>query len=145
MMYTDLDDDDLRYLQSGDFVSAQPGPWVRSANRFEQMLAANWRVGRCLFLDVETMARVVATSALQRQASEILIFDLDLQRGGLSSITVVSSYIGMPSICADTAGSLLPALRWYCSRQVNIRLAVTASGLFWFPLGSAGTHESLRC
>lgn len=143
MMYTDLDDDDLRYLQSGDFVSAQAGPWARSANRFEQMLASNWRVGRCLFLDVETMARVVATSALQRQASEILIFDLELQRGGLSSITVVSFYAGLPSICADVAGNLLPALQWYCSRQVNIRLAVSGCGLFWFPRGSGGTHESL--
>ena len=145
MMYTDLDEDDLRYLQSGDFVSAQSGPWIRSANPFEQKLAKNLRVGLCLLLDLETIARVVATAALERQASEILIFDLELQQVGLCTITVVSSYIGMPSICADVAGNLLPALRWYCSRQVNIRLAVTASGLFWFPLGSAGTHESLRC
>ena len=145
MMYTDLDDDDLRYLQSGDFVPGPPGPWVRSANRFEQRLAKNLRGGRCLLLDLGTIARVVATAALERQASEILIFDLELQRVGLSAITVVSSYIGMPSICADTACSLLPALRWYGARDSNIRLAVTASGLFWFPLGSAGTHESLRC
>ena len=145
MMYTDLDDDDLRYLQSGAFISAQPGPWVRSANPFEQRLAKNLRVGRCLLLDLETIARVVATAALERQASEILIFDLELQQGRLCSITVVSFYAGLPSICADVAGNLLPALRWYCSRQVSIRLAVTANGLFWFPLGSAGTHESLRC
>lgn len=143
MMYTDLDDDDLRYLQSGDFVSAQPGPWVRSANPFEQRLAKNLRVGRCLLLDLQTIARVVATAALERQASEILIFDLELQQVGLSSITVVSSYIGMASICADTAGSLLPALRWYCSREAIIRLAVSGCGLFWFPVGSGGTHESL--
>lgn len=143
MMYTDLDDDDLRYLQSGDFVSAQPGPWVRSANPFEQRLAKNLRVGRCLLLDLETISRIVATAAMERQASEILIFDLELQQGRLCSITVVSFYAGLPSICADVAGNLLPALRWYGSRQVNIRLAVAASGLFWFPLGSGGTHESL--
>lgn len=143
MRYTDLDDDDLRYLQSGDFVSAQPGPWVRSANPFEQRLAKNLRGGRRLLLDLETIARVVATAALERQASEILIFDLELQQVGLCTITVVSFYAGLPSICADVAGSLLPALRWYCSREANIRLAVSGCGLFWFPLRSGGTHESL--
>lgn len=143
MMYTDLDDDDLRYLQSGDFVPGPPGPWVWSTNRFEQRLASNLHIGQRLSLNLETLARVVSTAALQRQASEILIFDLELQRVGLSAITVVSSYIGMPSICADTACSLLPALRWYGARDSKIRLAVTASGLFWFPLGSGGTHESL--
>lgn len=140
MMYTDLDSDDLRYLQSDDFVPGPPGPWIRSANRFEQRLAKNLRAGRRLSLDLETLARVVATAALLHHRS-ILVSDLELQRAERCTITVVSSYVGLPSICADVSGSLLPALRWYCARAESIRLAVTGSGFFWFPL-SVGTHEN---
>jgi len=142
MMYTDLDSDDLRYLQADDFVPGPRGPWVRSANLFEQRLAKNLRVGRRLLLDLDALTRVVATAALLRHRSEIQVFDLELQQASCA-ITFVTSYRGMPSICADMAGSLLPALRWYCCRQTSpsLRLAVTGSGFFWFPLPT-GTHKN---
>lgn len=141
MMYSDLDGDDLRYLQSDDFSPGPRGPWIRSENLFEQRLAKNLRAGRRLFLDLDTLARVVATAALLRHRSEILVFDLELQQAERCAITVVTFYAGLPSICADVSGSLLPALRWYCARAESIRLAVAASGFFWFPL-PGGTHES---
>lgn len=141
MMYNDLDSDDLRYLQADDFVPGPRGPWVRSQNLFEQRLAKNLRAGRRLFLDLDALARVVATAALLRHRAEILVFDLELQQAERCAITAVTSYAGLPSICADVSGSLLPALRWYCARAASIRLAVAASGFFWFPL-PGGTHEN---
>lgn len=144
MMYNDLDEDDLRYLQNGDFISGPPGPWTRSRNKFEQRLAKNLRPGRMFQLDLETVVRVIGSAALERRRSEILIFDLDLQ-GGRPAIAFISSYTGMPSICSDSAGNLLPALRWYRARgQLTLRVAVCAGNLFWFPLlRSGGTHKSL--
>lgn len=144
MMYSDLDDDDLRYLQGGDFIPGPFGPWIRSSNPFEQRLAKNLRPRQLLLLDLDTMVRVIATAAIERRRSEILIFDLYLQ-GERPSIAFISSYMGMPSICADSAGNLLPALRWYRARgALTLRVAVCAADLFWFPLmRSGGTHESL--
>lgn len=144
MMYNDFDEDDLRYLQNGDFISGQPEPWTRSRNLFEQRLARNLRPGQVFQLDLETVVRVIGTAALERRGSEILIFDLDLQ-GSNPAITVISSYTGMPSVCSDSAGNLLPALHWYRTRgELTLRVAVCAGNLFWFPLRrSGGTYKSL--
>lgn len=144
MMHSDLDGDDLRYLQCSDFI---PGPlmkWAQSRNPFEQRLARNLRPGHWLKLDLETSVRVIATAVYGHHRSQILIFDLYLQ-GENSSIALISSYAGMTSICADSAGNLLPALRWYRARgEKTLRVAVSAADFFWFPLGpSGGTHKSL--
>lgn len=138
-----LDDDnvDLEYLQCAEFEPGNFAPYVRPRNPFEQRLSENLRPGLALVLDLETAARVIGGAALKAGPGQAIAFDLDLQTGRLEVIARGSS---MPSICADHAGSLIPALRWYQRTGVrSIYVAVQSPNYFWFPAvpASAGTLQ----
>ena len=136
-----LDDDnvDLEYLQCPEFTPGNFAPYVRPRNPFEQRLSANLSPGLALVLDLETAARVMGGAALRAGPGQAIAFDLDLQNGRLEVIARGSS---MPSICADHAGSLVPALLWYQRSGVqSIYVAVQSPNYFWLPVPptSAGT------
>lgn len=133
---------DLQYLQCAEFVPGDFAPYVRPRNPFEQRLSANLRPGLTLELDIETAARVMAGAALIAGSDKAITFDLDLQTGRLEVITVSST---MPSICADHAGSLIPALRWYQHTGVrSIYVAVQAPNYFWLPVAPTPTGTLKR-
>jgi hypothetical protein len=48
----------------------------------------------------------------------------------------------MPPMCADDAGNLLPALRWfYVKGELNLRLSVCGKCFFWIhEKETSGTH-----
>lgn len=132
------DDVDLQYLQCPGFQPGNFASFHRPRNAFEQRLAENLRPGLVLVLDLETVVRVLGGAALSA-TGQTFTLDLGLQTG---HVEVVSRGRSMPSICADDAGNLLPALCWYRARGVqSLRVAVQSPNFFWLPLlvGPTGT------
>lgn len=137
-MSYELDDVDLRYLQAEDFKAGGLQNWTRPANPFTARLAANLRPGLSVQLDLQTLVDVLGGAAY---ASTDRLIDVSLQWQGETVQMLVSSIEpGMPSFCADDAGSLLPALNWYRTNgEARLRVAVMRPCWFWFPI-STGTR-----
>lgn len=133
MIRNEFEDVDLRYLQCGDF---NPGPiqgWSRPVNPFTARMSANLRPGFSLQLDLLTLVDVLGGAAHARPG-RIINVSLQLQ-GQRAQMVVCSIEQGMPSICADDAGNLLPALHWYRAKGENwMHISVAAPSLFWLPL-----------
>lgn len=133
MIRDEFDEVDLRYLQRGDFV---PGPlreWGWPRNPFAARMAVNLRPGFAVELDLEAIVDVLGGAA-HAKPGKVINISLQLQ-GNRAQMVVCSIQRGMPSICADDAGSLLPALHWYRALgEVCLQVSVTAPSLFWLPL-----------
>jgi hypothetical protein len=133
MIGDEFEDVDLRYLQCGDF---NPGPlqrWSQPVNPFIARMSANLRPGFSLQLDLPTLVDVLGGAAHARPGR---VINVSLQlKGQRAQMVVCSIEQGMPSICADDAGNLLPALHWYCERGESwLHISVIAPLWFWLPL-----------
>ncbi len=133
MIHDDFDDADLRYLQSENFTPGRLQAWIRPRNPFIARMAANLRPGFTVRLDLQTLVEVLGGAACTKQ-NRVINISLHLQ-GELAQMEVYSIEQGMPSICSDDAGSLLPALHWYQEHGVHsLQVSVMAPSFFWLPL-----------
>lgn len=133
MMGGQLDDVDLRYLQAEDFKPGRLQKWIRPRNPFVGRLAANLKPGLAVQLDLQTLVDVLGGAVCARQDG---VINVCLQwQGEKVRMEVSSMEPGMPSICADDAGSLLPALKWYRANGVTqLSVSVASPCWFWLPL-----------
>lgn len=133
MINDEFDDVDLRYLQCASFLPGRVQPWIRPRNLFTARMAANLRPGFVVQLDLETIVDVLGGAA-HAKPGWIINVSLQLQ-GERARMVICSIERGMPSICADDGGSLLPALHWYRTQGEHLlHVAVTAPSFFWLPL-----------
>ncbi len=132
MINDEFDDADLRYLQCENFTPGRLQAWIRPQNLFAARMAANLRPGFVATLDLQTLVDVLGGAAHARPDMAI---DVSLQlQGEHAQMKVCSIAQGMPSICADDAGSLLPALNWYREHGVpRLQVSVMAPSFFWLP------------
>ena len=134
----EVDDCDLRYLQSSEFIplpSAAVESWARPANVFEQRMALHLRPGHRLHLELETAVRVLAYAACS--PAKVVTVDMRFGKEGLPLIEVLGHCLDAPPICADEVCYMASALRWYrLNGAVQVRVCVRAPGLFWLPLVS---------
>lgn len=135
---SEVDDCDLRYLQSSEFTpepSAVVESWARPANVFEQRMAFHLRPGLSLQLELETAVRVLACASIS--SAKVVTVDMFFGLEGLPLIEVLRLHLGAPPICADEVCYMANALRWYrLNGAVRMRVCVCAPGLFWLPLVS---------
>ncbi len=132
MINDEFDDADLRYLQCDDFTPGRLQKWTRPANPFTARMAANLRPGFAVQLDLQTLVEVLGGAACNKQ-NRVINVSLQLQ-DEYTQMEVCSIEQGMPSICADDAGSLLPALNWYREHDVRrLQVSVMAPSFFWLP------------
>lgn len=133
MIHDDFDDADLRYLQCENFTPGRLQAWIRPRNPFAARMAANLRPGFVVNLDLQTLMEVLGGAACNKQ-NRVINVSLQLQEE-YTQMEVCSIEQAMPSICADDAGSLLPALHWYQEHGVHsLQVAVMAPSFFWLPL-----------
>lgn len=134
----EVDDCDLRYLQSSEFIpvpSAAVESWARPANVFERRMALHLRPGHSLPLELETAVRVLACASCS--SAKVLTVDVHFGQEGLPLIEVLGHCLDAPPICADEVCYMASALRWYrLNGAVRMRVCVCAPGLFWLPLVS---------
>lgn len=132
MISDEFDEVDLRYLQCGDFVPGTLQAWALPRNPFVARMAANLRPGFAVELDLEAIVDVLGGAA-HAKPGRVINVSLQLQ-GSRAQMVVCSIERGMPSICADDAGSLLPALHWYrVQGEIYLQVSVTAPSFFWLP------------
>ncbi|NQD92245.1 hypothetical protein HP532_06210 [Pseudomonas sp. CrR25] len=133
MTSDEFDEVDLRYLQCGHFMSGPLQDWIRPRNPFKARMAANLRPGLAVWLDLKSVVEVLGGAA---HAMPGKVINVSLQwQGDQVRMVVCSIEPGMPPICADDAGSLLPALHWYRAQgEAWLQLSVIAPAFFWFPL-----------
>lgn len=131
-MINDFDEVDLRYLQCGDFVPGTLQAWALPRNPFIARMATNLRPGFSVHMDLESIVGVLSGAA---HAMPGMVINVSLQlQGERAKMVVCSIKHGMPSICADDAGNLLPALCWYRAQgEVFLRISVTTPSFFWLP------------
>ncbi|ERH47712.1 hypothetical protein O203_21315 [Ectopseudomonas chengduensis] len=134
----EVDDCDLRYLQSSEFIplpSAAVESWARPANVFERRMAVHLRPGLRLQLELETAVRVLGCAAFS--SGKAVMVDVHFGQAGLPIIKVLGHCLGAPPICADELCYMASALRWYrLNDAVRVRACVQDPGLFWLPLMS---------
>ena len=129
----EFDDADLRYLQCENFTPGRLQAWIRPRNPFAARMAANLRPGFVVNLDLQTLMEVLGGAACNKQ-NRVINVSLQLQEE-YTQMKVCSIEQAMPSICADDAGSLLPALNWYREHGVpRLQVSVMAPSFFWLPL-----------
>lgn len=135
----EVDDCDLRYLQSSEFIplpSAAVESWARPTNVFERRMAVHLRSGLRLQLELETAVRVLACASFS-SAAKVVMVDVHLGQESLPIIKVLGHCLDAPPICADEVCYMASALRWYrLNGAVKVRVCVRAPGLFWLPLVS---------
>ncbi len=134
----EVDDCDLRYLQSSAFIplpSAAVVSWARPANVFERRMAVHLRPGLRLQLELETAVRVFACAAFS--SAKVVMVDVHFGQEGLPIIEVQGHCLDAPPVCADEVCYMASALRWYrLNGAVQVRVCVCAPGIFWLPLMS---------
>ncbi len=134
----EVDDCDLRYLQSSEFIplpSAAVESWARPANVFERRMAVHLRPGLRLQLELETAVRVLACAAFS--SGKVVMMDVHFGQEGLPIIEVQGYCLDAPPIWADEVCYMASALRWYRRNgAVRMRACVCSPGLFWLPLVS---------
>jgi len=134
----EVDDCDLRYLQSSEFIplpSEAVESWGRPANVFERRMAVHLRPGRRLHMELETAVRVLACASIS--SAKVVMVDVRFGKEGSPLIEVLGHYLDVPPICADEVCYMASALRWYrLNGAVQVRVCVCAPGIFWLPLMS---------
>lgn len=132
----EVDDCDLRYLQSSEFIplpSAAVESWARPANVFERRMAVHLRPELRLQLELETAVRVLACAAFS--SGKVVMVDVHFGQEGLPIIEVLGHCLDAPPICADEICNMAHALHWYQrSGVLRLRVCVCPPGLFWLPL-----------
>lgn len=133
MISDDLDDVDLRYLQCERFIPGALTAWGRPRNLFAARMATNLKPGFVARLSPSSLVDVLGGAA-HAMPGRVISVKLQLQ-GELIRMIVSSIVKGYPSICADDAGNLLPALHWYSLLgESKLSLSVIAPAWFWLPL-----------
>lgn len=134
----EVDDCDLRYLQSSEFIplpSAAVESWARPANVFERRMAVHLRPGLRLHLELEALVRVLACASFS--SAKVVMVDVHFGQEGLPIIEVQGHCLDAPPICADEVCYMASALRWYrLNGAVQVSVCVRAPGFFWLPLMS---------
>lgn len=127
-----FDEADLRYMQCRDFVPGPLQPWIRPRNPFAVRMAANLRPGFAVKLDLQTLVDVLGGAAHARPG---MVINVSLQlHAEWGHMVICSIEQGMPSICADDAGNLLRALRWYHNHgETWLHVSLIAPSFFWLP------------